>query len=427
MLQVGVLKPVNQETTWIDSFVPVKCKDKLGNLKLRICLHLTNLNKAIVCEPYHFKTPEDIAHLLPEACVITVCDYSKGYWQQQLDETSSFLTTYNTELGRFWYTVTPFGPTVAGDILQRKLDECFDKLKQVIIIADDIMVVGYRPDHSNHDQAFTILLQTDQKCNDTLNYDKLQYKQNEVDFFGETSTKSSHKPGRSKVSAITAMSSPTNKKQVQSFISMINYLSKFSMRLSELAQFIRESSKDKIPFNWGPEYQAAFIKMKQVISSAPMLAYYNHKRQTQLQTDTSIKGLGACLLQEGKPVYFASEALTEAQKGYVAIQIDLLAVAWAMEKFHHFLYASNFILETDQKPLEAILSKSINQATPRLQQILNRTFAYHFTVGYIPSGINQFAGCLSWLDGQKISLSYLSSIYIRLPVNSILEVIVYKK
>ena len=51
----------------------------------------------------------------------------------------------------------------------------FDKLKQVIIIADDIMVVGYKSDHSDHDQAFTNLLQTAQKCNIKLNYDRQQY------------------------------------------------------------------------------------------------------------------------------------------------------------------------------------------------------------------------------------------------------------
>ena len=72
-----------------------------------------------------------------------------------------------------------------------------------------------------------------------------------------------------------------------------------------------------------------------------------------------------------------------------------------MEKIHHFLYASHFLLETDQKLLEAILSKSLNQATPRLQRILIRTFAYHFTVKYIPGSTNQLADCLSWLGGQK--------------------------
>ena len=122
-----------------------------------------------------------------------------------------------------------------------------------------------------------------------------------------------------------------------------------------------------------------------------------------LQTDASINGLDACLLQDGKPVYFASKALTETQKGYVAIEIELLAVAWAVEKFHQFLYASYFILETDQKLLEAILSKNLNQATPRLQWILIRTFAYHFTVRYIPGITNQLADFLSNLGGQKDS------------------------
>ena len=72
-----------------------------------------------------------------------------------------------------------------------------------------------------------------------------------------------------------------------------------------------------------------------------------------------------------------------------------------MEKFHHLLYARHFILETDQEPLEAILSKIPNQATPRLQTILIRTFPYHSTLHYIPGHTNQLADCLSQLGGQK--------------------------
>ena len=100
MLQAGVLKPVTEATPWINSFVLVESKDKSGNLKLRICLDPTNLNKAIIREPYHFRTLEDIAHLIAGACTMTVLDCHKGYWHQQLDEQSSFLTTFNTECGR---------------------------------------------------------------------------------------------------------------------------------------------------------------------------------------------------------------------------------------------------------------------------------------------------------------------------------------
>ena len=89
----------------------VEGNDQHSQPKLQICLDPTNLNKAIVREPYHFKTPEDIAHLLADATVLTVLDCKKGYWHQQLDEESSYLTTFNTEFGRYRYTVMPFGAT----------------------------------------------------------------------------------------------------------------------------------------------------------------------------------------------------------------------------------------------------------------------------------------------------------------------------
>ena len=245
MLQAGVLAPVHEATPWINSFDLIESKDKLGNLKLHICLDPTNLNKAITREPYHFRTPEDIAHLLADVCVMRVCDCRKGNWHQKLDQASSYLTTFNTEIGRFRYTLMPFGITVASDVFPRQLDQCFGKIEQLIVIVDDIMVVGRQPNHKDHDVALTNLLESARKCNIKLHFDKLQYKKTEVDSFGETYTTDGHKPTQSKVSAIVEMPPLTCKKQVQSFIGMVNYLSKFSVRLSELADPIRELSKRK--------------------------------------------------------------------------------------------------------------------------------------------------------------------------------------
>ena len=129
MLKAGIVKPVHKATPWMKSFMLVEDKDRLGNLKLCICLNPTNLNKALVRELYHLKNPEDIANLIANSCVMMVCDYKKGYWHQKLDEASSFLTTFNTELGRIWYTIMPFGITVAGDVFQQKLDQYVGDIK----------------------------------------------------------------------------------------------------------------------------------------------------------------------------------------------------------------------------------------------------------------------------------------------------------
>ena len=64
----------------------------------------------------------------------------------------------------------------------------------------------------------------------------------------------------------------------------------------------------------------------------------------------------------------------------IAIELEALTVPWVMDKFHCFLYVSHFTLETHQKPLETILTKSLTEATPQLQGLLICTFLYDFTV-----------------------------------------------
>ena len=300
MLQASLIRPVTEATSWINSFILVECKDKSGNPKLYICLDLMNLNKTVICEPYHFKTLEDIAHLITNSYIMMVCYCRKGYWHQELDEASSFLTTFNTEFGRFHYIIMPFSITIAGDVFQQKLDQCLSHLKNVIIIDDDIMVV--RKNQKEHYLALTTLLDTARECNVRLSYDKLQYKMTEVDFFRETYMIDGCKPMQTKVSVINTMLEPNSKKEVQTFIGMVNYLSMFSARLSELSEPIQELSKERVPFNWGPEHREAFDAIKKELVKMSILAYYDPTKEMVLKTDTSIKGLDVYLLQYGKPV-----------------------------------------------------------------------------------------------------------------------------
>ena len=275
MLQTSVLLPVNEATLWINRFGLVEKRDNHGQVKLRICLDPTNLNKAVMREPYHFKTPNDISHFLADACILTVRDCKKVYWHQMLDEAYSYLTTFNTEIGRYRFTVMPFGITVTRDVFQQKLDECFGHIKNLIVIADNIMVIGKHHNHKDHDLAFTTLLQTARRCNVKLNYDKLRFKCTEVHFYGKPYTTDGHKPVQNKITAIIKMPPPSSKREVQSFIGMIHYLTKFSPRLTELSKPIRELIKDKVPFNWSPEHQESFAMLKKELVRAPVLMYYN--------------------------------------------------------------------------------------------------------------------------------------------------------
>ena len=268
MLQASVLLPVNKATPWINSFVLIEKRDNHRQVKLRICLDPTNLNKAVTRELYHFRTPDDIAHLLADACILTVCKCKKGYWHQTLDEASSYLTTFNTEVGRYRFTVMPFSITVTGDVFQQKLDECFGHTKNLIVIADNVKVIWKNDNHKDHNLAFTTLLQTARRCNIKLNYDKLKFKGTEVNLYGKTYTTDGCKHAQNKITAIIKMPPPGSKKEVQSFIGMVNYLTKFLLRLTKLSEPIRELIKEKVPFNWGPEHQESFNMLKNRISKS---------------------------------------------------------------------------------------------------------------------------------------------------------------
>ena len=164
-----------------------------------------------------------------------------------------------------------------------------------------------------YDLALITLLETARKCNVWLNYDKLQYKKTEVDFFGETYTIDGHKPAQTKVSTIITMSETSCKKEAQLFIGMINCLLKFSARLSELSEPIRELSKQRVPFRWGPEHKEAFNVIKKEVVKAPVLAYYDPNKETVLQTDQHQRVMSMPTATR-LPVYFASKALTETKK-----------------------------------------------------------------------------------------------------------------
>ena len=106
---------------------------------------------------------------------------------------------------------------------------------------------------------------------------------------------------------------------------MINYLSKFSARLSELAEPIRELCKDKVPFNWGPEHQAAFKLMKREIIRAPVLAYYNPKKETILQTDASIKGTWSMLATRPQASILREQSINRNPEGIRSHRIRIFS------------------------------------------------------------------------------------------------------
>ena len=115
--------------------------------------------------------------------------------------------------------------------------------------------------------------------------------------------------------AISEMKPPENLQDLQSFLGLVNYLNRFGPALADLTAPLRPLCKDTL-FTWESSQEAAFEAIKKEITSAPVLAYFDQSKTSTIQSDASKKGLGAVLLQDNKPVIYASRALTETEQCY---------------------------------------------------------------------------------------------------------------
>ena len=116
-----------------------------------------------------------------------------------------------------------------------------------------------------------------------------------------------------------------------------------------------------------------------------------------MQVDASIKGLGAMLQQDGKPVAYASKTLSGTEKRYACIERELLAIVYAVQRFHTYLYGRHFKVLTDHKPLVKIMQKPLTTAPPRLQRMTLKLQGYHFDLEYRPGNEEVAADTLSRL------------------------------
>ena len=377
MQENGIIRPVTEPTDWCAAVVPVVKK----NNKIRICADLRQLNKAVKRERYCLPVLEDVLHKLARSKVFTTLDASSGFWQIPLDEQSQLLTTFITPFGRFCYQRLPFGITSAPEIYQRIMSDLLKDLPNVVVIADDILV--HHATVEEHDDCLQQTLRIISGAGLKLNKSKCKFRQPVVDYMGHTISANGVKPQAEKVKAITDMLPPKNTTELKRFFGMINYLGRYLKDLSSVAKPLSDLLKKDVDWCWNAPQQNAFDTVKTMLTSTPVLAYYEPHRATMISADASSYGLGSVIMQkhidEWKPVAFASRTLTDTEKRYSQIEKECLASVWACEKFQRYLIGmDSFQLITDHKPLVPLINdRDLDKVPSRLQRLLTRMMAFH--------------------------------------------------
>ena len=187
-----------------------------------------------------------------------------------------------------------------------------------------------------------------------------------------------------KVEAIRNMVMPQSKQDVQRFLGMVTYLSKFCPNLAEHTAPLRDVCRAKAEFMWERPQIDAFETIKQLISRTPTLRLFDPSLLKQLTVDASSQSLGAVLIQQNGPVESAAKSLTDTQKRYAQIEKELLAVLFGCHRFHSYVYGRRIVIETDHKPLLGLVAKPIAEATPRLQRMMLLLQPYDIELIYKP-------------------------------------------
>lgn len=216
-----------------------------------------------------------------------------------------------------------------------------------------------------------------------LNREKCLFNQTRVKFLGHIVTAGGLQADPEKLEAIIRLKTPSTKLQLQRALGMITYLGKFVPNLSDVTAPLRKLLTKEVEWVWDAEQEEAFQKIKGLMMSPPILIYYDVNAPVTLSVDASSHALGAVLLQQGRPVAYASKALTPAEANYPQIEKEAAAIRFACQKFHPYIYGKDLLVETDHKPLESIFRKPLDRAPPRLRRIRLELTQYHPKVVYV--------------------------------------------
>ena len=384
-----IIATVDKATDWVSNLVITEKK----NGKMRLCLDPKQLNKAIKREHYNMPTPGDVQRDMSGKTIYTILDMADGFWHVQLDEDSSYLCTFNTPWGRKRFLRMPFGISSASEVMQKRNNETFGDIRGVHMVADDMIIAAASIEE--HDQIIIKVMERAREKNVKFNKDKIQFKVTNVKYLGNILTPEGIKPDPQKVKAISDMPTPHDKAGLQRLLGMVKYLAQYIPNESQLTAPLRTLLKKDTQWQWLHEHDKAVENIRSALANSPVLGYYDVKKQVTVQADSSQSGLGACLLQDGQPIAYASRALSDAEKNYAQIEKELLAICYACTKFHQYIYGKSVNVQSDHRPLEAIFLKPIGATSPRLQRMLLKLQRYHLSVQYTPGKLMYVADTLS--------------------------------
>ena len=394
MLVADIIRP--SKSPWSSPVVLVTKPDGTA----RFCVDYRKVNSVTKRDAYPIPRIDDTLDALGKAKFFTTLDLESGYWQIPMKEEDKEKTAFSTSQGHWEFQTMPFGVVNGPACFQRLMNYVLTGLHwtHCLVYLDDIII--FSRTFEEHMDRLKAVLSRLSKAGLTLKPRKCQWVQTSVKYLGHIISEEGIRPDSAKIRAVQEFPAPTSRTLVKKFLGMTSYYRRFvpnyASIVKPLTQLTKTRGQAKV-FRWNEEAQRAFEDLKKALLTEPILRLPDFDRQFVVYTDASDYGLGAVLAQnfaDGEAVVsYASRQLSSSERNYSTIQKECLAIVWALQYFHHYLFGRTFVIVTDHRPLKWL--QTMKPKSAQMERWMCDLQAYSFEVKHRPGKCNGNADFLS--------------------------------
>jgi hypothetical protein len=329
--------------------------------KLRFVQDYRALNAITRKNRYPLPLINDLIHRLKDVHYFTKLDVRWGYNNVRIHEGDEWKAAFRTNRGLFEPLVMYFGLTNSPATFQTMMNEIFQDLITegvVSVYLDDILI--FTDSLEEHRRITCLVLDRMREHKLYLRPEKCEFEKTKIEYLGVIISHNKVEMDPVKIAGVADWPTPSNKKEVQSFVGFVNFYRRFIPGFSHHARALFDLTMKDVRFIWGLPQEDSFMKLKELITSAPVLVLPNDDLPFRLEADGSGIATGAVLSQQQvddnawHPVAFLSKALNPVEQNYEIHDTEMLAIIRGLEEWRHYLEGARHPVEiwTDHKNLE---------------------------------------------------------------------------
>lgn len=356
-LEEGIIRHSN--SNYASPIVVARKKDGSA----RLCVDFRALNEKVVRDRYPLPVIEDVLEKFYDAKVYSTLDLRNGFFYVDMDSESVKYTAFVTPNGHYEFLKAPFGLCNSPAVFQRFINTVFWPLMRegVVMVYMDDLIVPAANEIENIERVQRVL-EVAQNNGLAIRFDKCEFVRRRVSFLGHILENNSVRPSDEKTRAISAYPEPKTVKHVQSFLGLAGFFRKFEPKFALIAKPLTDLTRKDVRFVFDTPQRQAFETLKAMLCNDPVLKLFNPNSETELHTDASAVGYGACLMQKHAdaffhPVFYLSAQTSDAESRYSSYELEVLAIVNALSRLRVYLLGLKFVIYTDCQAFQMTMKK----------------------------------------------------------------------